>query len=400
MKILLSAFACQPGLGSEPGVGWNLATHLAREHQITVLTDTRNRAAILRNLEPLRERELDFHFVEAPAIFRWGAGRHAAHYVYYLSWQLVAVREAAKLVKSARFDLIHHVTYVNSWMPSLMGRLGVKFVWSAGTRDTTPPSFLSTMSWRGRAAELTRTVFVKAVGRANRLVTARHARLVLSSSPPTSWQDMPHVAYFPLGGLSNEECHRLERTPIRQEGPYRAISVGRLLALKGFSLGIAAFCQVLKQLPGSEYVIIGDGPERRYLERQAQELGIRESVRFAGHLPREDVFRHLENADVLVHPSLHEQFGYVVMEAMAAGRPALCLDVGPFPALVADRGGSRIPLTNPPEAIEELATKLIEWGQNRGELARAGQAARAWALQQWRWEAVTERLMKLYGEIR
>jgi glycosyltransferase involved in cell wall biosynthesis len=85
---------------------------------------------------------------------------------------------------------------------------------------------------------------------------------------------------------------------------------------------------------------------------------------------------------------------------MAAGRPAVCLDIGPFPAVVGVQGGFRIPRTTPAEVIDQLAGKLVELGRNRATLAEAGGAARAWALKQWSWEAVTERLTRLYAEVR
>ena len=400
MRILLSAFACQPGLGSEPGVGWNLATHLARENDVTVLTDVHNQPVIADSQGALHALNVEFRFVKPPRLLRRPASSMPLHYLYYLAWQLAAEREAARLNAADPFDLIHHVTYVNSWMPSLMGRLGVKFVWSAGTQEFTPPSFLAWMSWKGRAAELTRTALLKSFGRVSGQITARRAQLVLSSSQPTGWIGAPRVEYFPLGGLAQEEFHRLEGAPVRPDGPFRLVSVGRQLAWKGVVLGVAAFERVLRELPGSEYIIIGDGPERPYLERQAQRLRIHQSVQFTGGLSRQEVFQNLKRADVLVHPSLHEQFGYVVVEAMAAGRSAVCLDAGPFPAVVGDQGGFRVPRTNPTEVIDQLATRLIELGGNRDRLAEAGVAARSWAMQEWSWEAVTERLSRLYAEVR
>jgi glycosyltransferase involved in cell wall biosynthesis len=399
MKILLSAFACQPGLGSEPGVGWNLATHLARENDVTVLTDVHNQQAIAESQRAFRALKLDFRFVKPPRILRRPARSMSLHYLYYLAWQFAAEREAARLNAANPFDLVHHVTYVNSWMPSLMGRLGVKFVWSAGTQEVAPLSFLAWMSWKGRAAELTRTALLNSLGRANGNITARRARLILASSQTAGWTGALRVEYFPLGGLAQEEFRRLEGAPVRPDGPFRLVSVGRLLAWKGVILGIAAFQRVLRELPGSEYVIIGDGPERPFLERQARTLGVHESVHFTGGLSRQEVFQNLKRADVLVHPSHHEQFGFVVVEAMAAGRPAVCLDTGPFPAVVGDQGGFRIPRTNPSEVIEQLAARLIELGQNRRRLEESGVAARAWATQQWSWEAVTERLTRLYAEV-
>jgi glycosyltransferase involved in cell wall biosynthesis len=399
MRVLLSAFACQPGLGSEPGVGWNLATHLAREHDVTVLTDVHNQAAIARAHDSERVPNPVFCFVEPHSrLGRYGGGI-AQHYMYYVAWQLAARRRASGLHAELPFDLVHHATYVNSWMPSWMGGLGPAFIWSAGAQEITPPSFLAHMSWRGRAAETARAGAIQVFGRINRYITARRAQRILVSSPSTRWLASANTVYFPLGGLPQEEFRRLDAAPIGAEGPLRLISVGRLLAWKGLALGLAAFQIARRKLPASEYLIIGDGPERSYLQRLAHHLGLGEAVRFAGNLPRAEVFGHLQRADVLVHPSLHEQFGIAVLEAMAAGRPAVCLDSGPFPAVLGDRGGVRVRRGSAAEVVERLAGVLTELGENRKRLIEQGNSARAWAAEQWSWEAVTQRLNRLYSEI-
>lgn len=399
MRILLSAFACQPGLGSEPGIGWNLATHLARQHDVTVLTAGRNRQAIVHHQGGYHELRLDFRFIELSRSMRWAVHRAGFHHLYYVLWQVAAAQQAADLFSAEPFDLIHHVTYVISWLPSLMGRFGIPFVWSAGQRDPTPRAFLSGMSLRGRFAEVVRNAAMRGLSAPTQLLTARSASLILTSSMQSGWPKSFRVEYFPLGGLSAEEIDRLSTIPFRREGPFRLASIGRLLGLKGLWMGICAFQRIRKVLPDSEYWIVGDGPERKHLAALARKLKLGKSVRFLGELDRAGVFQVMEHIDVLIHPSLHEQFGYVVVEGMAAGRPAICLDIGPFPAVLGDAGGFRIPRTTPSEVVDQLETKLIEWAMDRDRLVEIGRMARAWALERWHWRAVTERLMRLYAEI-
>jgi glycosyltransferase involved in cell wall biosynthesis len=88
-------------------------------------------------------------------------------------------------------------------------------------------------------------------------------------------------------------------------------------------------------MDGAEFWLLGDGPERDALTALVAELGLGERVRMPGHLPRPEVLRLLAESHVLVHPSLHESGGGVCLEAMAAGRPVVCFDLGGH-ALAAD----------------------------------------------------------------
>src|SRR3990172_2688633 len=87
-----------------------------------------------------------------------------------------------------------------------------------------------------------------------------------------------------------------------------------------------------------------NGPDSGRLEKSARDLGIMTRVRFAGRMSRHEVLRMLGDAHVLVHPSLHDSGGWVCVEAMAAGKPVICLDLGgPAPAVGGGAGG-----INPP----------------------------------------------------
>ena len=95
---------------------------------------------------------------------------------------------------------------------------------------------------------------------------------------------------------------------------------------KGFHLGLRAFA--CANLPDAEYWILGDGAELNQLQILADNLGIAQRVKFWGKLSREETLNKLRDCHVLVHPSLHDSGGWVCLEAMAAGRPVICLDLG------------------------------------------------------------------------
>lgn len=359
MRVLLSAFACHPGRGSEPGVGWGVVQAVSREHEAWVLTDAANRPGIAAAPIGSPNERIRFVYVELPRLISRLAGLPIGHHVCYLAWQVSAFLVARRLQRCARFDLVHYVTYVNSWMPTLMGYLGIPFIWSAGIRKRTPWRFLRGKSWRGLVSEAVRNVVTALLEWAVAWFVRRRAAAIITASAPERWpRDLP-VVHLPMGGLDAEEIEVLATVPLRDGArPFRVASVGRLLGLKGYGLGLRAFARLHSDNPDSEYWIIGDGPERRYLERLARKLGCGDVVRFLGWIPREELPRYLAEVDVLLHPSLHEQFGYALLEAMAAGRPVICLDAGGPALLIRDGCGVRIPAQDPEQAVADLHAAL------------------------------------------
>jgi glycosyltransferase involved in cell wall biosynthesis len=399
LRVLLSAFACYPGRGSEPGVGWELARHVAARHQVCVLTDIRNREGIQAAVRDGLATGVEFEFVGVPGAIARIPRRRGLHYIYYLAWQIKVLAVARRRHAVDRFDLVHHVTYVNSWVPSFMGSLGIPFVWNAGPREKTPIRMLGGMSLRSAFSEVIRSITLDLLGGLTLMTTGRAASLILSGSRPDEWPASLPVRRFPVGGLSLEERNNLALLPQRDQGPLRIAAIGRLIGWKGYSLGLRAFARLSAEVPEAECWIIGDGPERRHLERLAHRLRCHDKVRFTGWLPRDEVLHLIGEVDVLLHPSLHEQFGYVLLEAMAARRPVVCLDTGPASLVVGEGCGILVRPGKPGDVIHELSRALTTLGRDRPMLRRMGERAREWANEMWSWEAVGERVLECYEEI-
>lgn len=406
MKVLLSAFSCHPGRGSEPGVGWGISQAIAREHEVWVLTDAANRAGIEKAMARSPNPRLRFVYIglsfPLSTIQKVNVpGVPLGYYLYYTAWQVAAFRVARRLHRSVGFDLVHHVTFVNSWAPTFMGYLGVPFIWSAGVRERTPWRFLGAMSWHGAASEAARNLATALLGWPMVQLAGRRAAVILTASAPERWpHDLP-VVRLPLGGLETEELEQLAAVPLRAEArPFRVASVGRLLGWKGIGLGLRAFARLRKEIPDAEYWIIGEGPERHYFERLARQLGCRDAVRFLGWVPRQELPQYLAEIDVLLHPSLQEQFGYVVLEAMAAGRPVVCLDVAGPALLVHDGCGVRVPVQEPEQVVTDLHMALRQYALDPSARHTDGVNARLYVQREWSWETTGTRLLNLYNKAR
>ncbi|MCC7208502.1 MAG: glycosyltransferase family 4 protein [Anaerolineae bacterium] len=363
LRVLISAYACEPGLGSEEGIGWNTILHLSQHVDVWAITQAANREKI----EAASGIPSNIHWVyyDLP---RWATfyrkGKRGTR-LHYNLWQRGVYPLARRLHDELHFDLIHHVTYGQYWTPSYLSRLSAPFMWGpVGGGESAPRSFYSTLGRKGWLFEVVRDV-ARRLGELHPTVryTARHARLVLATSPETAariqrlWRrDVETVTNVALGA---DEYDQLSQIPIHDLTPFRMVSIGRMLAWKGFHLGLAAFARLTQDFPAAEYWFIGDGPEEARLKALAAELGVPDKVRFLGQIPRDEVLARIAECDVLVHPSLHDSGGWVCLEAMAAARPVICLDLGGPATLVSDGAGFKIPAHSPDEAISGMAQAML-----------------------------------------
>ncbi|HRT09520.1 MAG TPA: glycosyltransferase family 1 protein, partial [Candidatus Paceibacterota bacterium] len=91
LRVLMSAYSCEPGKGSEPEVGWQWAINLARHHDLTVITRRNNADAIRARLADLPRPHPQFLFYDLPELLQRWKKTWLPVAVYYLIWQ-AAVR--------------------------------------------------------------------------------------------------------------------------------------------------------------------------------------------------------------------------------------------------------------------------------------------------------------------
>ena len=132
-------------MGSEAGVGWNWAAQAAMHgHEVHVITRSNNRDVIEEEQRSRRIPRLFFHYYDLPSPFpSWK--KRTGYYgllTYYYFWQLGVWGLARRLHRVHGFDLAHHVTFVNDWMPSGVGWIQTPFIWGpvGGSTNVLPAS--------------------------------------------------------------------------------------------------------------------------------------------------------------------------------------------------------------------------------------------------------------------
>jgi glycosyltransferase involved in cell wall biosynthesis len=404
MKVLLSAYACEPGRGTELGVGWNTAWEISKYHEVWVLTRPDDgRESIELELERHPNPNLHFVYFTLPIIggaWKWGQGVIQVH--YYL-WQIQAYFVALKLHQEIRFDVAQHVTFVRYSTPSFLALLPIPFIWGpVGGGESAPIKFWKEFSLRGKIYELLRK-FSHWVGERDPFtgITAQRSFVARAATEETASRlrtlGCRQVQVISQVGLLPEELSDLEKYPFNDQSPFRFISIGRFLHWKGFHLGIMAFAKA--NLKDSEYWLLGQGPEQINLEGLVDRLGITHQVKFWRELPRSQAFELLGKCDVLIHPSLHDSGGFVCLEAMASGRPVICLDLGGPGVQVTETTGFKIAADNPEQSVNDLAKAMIRVATEPDLKIKMGNAGRRRVKDQYNWEEKGKELDKLYKEI-
>ena len=400
LRILLSAYACEPDRGSEPGVGWRWAIELARAgHQVWVITRANNRAAIERALEAKPVSNLSFIYHDLPARWRgWKRGGRGVR-LYYVLWQWGAYRAARRLRRRVCFDVVHHLTFGVFRHPSFMAFLGVPFVFGpVGGGETAPRSLRRTFPLRGYLADLARDVANWAV-RLDPLMAAvyRRSAATLCKTDETL-RCIP--ARYRSRCLVQIEVGTEEGGPAeperREGGPLRILYTGRLLYWKGVHLGLMAFAKLRETDAVATLTVIGSGPDEAWLRALAGRLGIGAAVNWIPWMERAGVMQAYLHHDAFLFPSLHDSSGNAVLEALASGLPVVCLDAG-GPALLVDAScGFRVHPGTPEQAVNGLAEALAALAGDP-MLARAmGRAAMRRAREDFSWQRQVARMERVY----
>ncbi|MEM6286682.1 MAG: glycosyltransferase [Bacteroidota bacterium] len=414
LRVLVGAFACSPGEGSEPGVGWNTVREMARHHDVWVLTYSAYRARIEAELavRPVPGLRFVYHTVLGErAVFASGQrerGGFAEQRHYYL-WQRTARRVARRLHAEIRFHLAHHVTFAKYWMPSAVAKVGVPFIWGpVGGGESAPRVFYPVMTPTSRFYEqqrdLGRWLLDRSLGVRS---TARAADLAFATTVETA-ERMEAVGARDVQvrsaiGLSDEVIDRLGEVPLAPDGPPRFLMIGRNVAFKGHQFGIEAFAEALGSgdtaMAGAEMWLIGDGPERLSLEALASRLGVAEGVRFLGSISRDAVLDGFAQAHALVHPSLHESGGGVCLEAMAAGRPVLGFALGGTRLHVPEAAGILVTAEHPQMSVSALADAMRTVAADPALRRAMGEAGRATVAEDYRWADKAHQFAAYYSHL-
>ena len=406
-RILACAFTCcPPGMpgftGGEDVLGWNLLQQIAKSHDVWALTQAEDRPSIEQTLAERSDHGLNFHYVELPRWLKPLLKFQGGHQFYYYLWQIKAYLEARRLHRKLGFDLFHHITYANDWMVSFIGALlPIPYVRGpGGGAHRTPKGLSHEYTLGGRIWEKVRAVgqwffrhdlfYLRGQSRASALLLCNRDSM---GKNPEKWSHKVHL--FPVSGVSSEDLS-VSAPADRQHKEFSVLTAGTLIRVKGFSLAIKAFERFAKNHPDSMLTIAGSGPEESRLRALINRYQLGGKAQLIGAVPRDELLAKMASSDVILFPSLRDGGGTVVIEAMAVGKPVVCLDIGGPGMHITDECGIKITPGSQEETVRKLAEALARLYSDKELRSALGRAAHEKAKRNYHWDRLGERLAEIY----
>ena len=405
LKIFVSAYACEPGLGSEIGVGWHWVLEMSRHFELWVLTRESNRHTVEPWIAQHPEYDgIHFLYFDLPKWARfWKKGLRGVR-TYYNIWQICTNRIVKRTMRDNGIKVFHHLTYGNVlWKVSSYGRKQF-FVWGpVGGLETIPAEYSHRYARKSRIIEWVRRLAVKALplnfGFKKR---CKNADLILCKTEIT--RDLIPAKQRDKAVLFTDVA--VEKQPIVAEKNSKVddtiefVTVGRLDAWRGFDLAIESFARVAKTNKNIHLTIVGKGADKQRLKGIAESLGVLNLVTFAGKVTMDEYYRLLAAADVVVNASLKEGAVTVSFDSMAMGKPLICLDTTGYTRYFSNEYAVVIPRTGRNEVVDSLAAamqRMTDAGMRTtiGEKAKMAGAQFTW---QARGEEFKELLIKKLGK--
>lgn len=175
------------------------------------------------------------------------------------------------------------------------------------------------------------------------------------------------------------------------------LSIARLEKDKGIQNIIAVLPNILKELPNTRLMIIGDGSYAPELKKQVKRLNLENNVIFTGMLPFESLPDYFNACDLFVNPTIRQNgYDLTILEAMACEKPVVVSNIGSVPTVIEDGVDG---LLVPTGDIKKLAEAVIKVLTDKELAQRLGKAARKKILEKFSIESMVEGTIKVYEEV-
>ena len=371
-NILLSAFECNPYMGSDAEVGWQWAHQLSsRNYNVTVITRRTHKKEIERWVAKTGDcQRVKFEYVDIEWLYPVTELINPRNHIYYYFWQLKAYLVAKKLHHKKAFSLIHHLTWVSFRQPSFMGLIGAPMYFGpVAGGDEIPKGYAKTFAAKQQAIEAIRGL-VNAFVMVDPFMWLTYAKAekVFFTSPahltrvPTFVKNKAQIE-LAIGCDLPKNIDHLMNVPAdshSEKSGNRLLFVGRFLGLKGLDIGLQAFALIRQTRPDVTLTLVGDGIERERWMLAAKQLKVFDAIEWRGWIPKEEVQKLYAEFDIFYFPSLRDSGGFVILEALQQGMPVVCFKLGGPGTLVNDScGGVVVAGNHIDEAIVEFANTTL-----------------------------------------
>jgi glycosyltransferase involved in cell wall biosynthesis len=413
-KLLLIMEQCNPIWPSVPRVAYEIYRHLSEITPVTLVTHARNRDGLLSRMP-----DAEIHFIEeSPGVSSYyhcvskmvgGRGTnwpllHALGYPVFAEFDRKVTALFGERVRSGEYRAVMAATPILPRYPYSIASCcsETPFILGPVNGGLPFPKGFGRIALQEHAA----FNFLRHLGRLlpGYAETYRGAtRILVGSEYTLGWlkgvfpEAASRLTWMPENGVSRSFFTGANR-PKPSLGPLKLLFAGRLVPYKGADILLDALALAKAKLKRPfQLRIVGDGPMRETLAKQAARLGIGDAVEFSGLVPPDQMPEEFRSAHLFCFPSIREFGGAVVLEAMAGGAPCVVVDHGGVGEYVTPSCGIKVVPESRDHLVAAFAEALERLSCDPALLEAMSRAAVARA-EEFSWEAKVRRIARIIEE--
>ena len=406
IKILINAYACSPGMGSEPGMAWNWVSNLAKFCELYIITEGEFREKI-EAVVPTLEQGENMHFYYNPVSEEirkmcWNQGDWR-FYKYYREWQWKTYLMAKDICSKEQIDILHQLNMIGFREPGYLWQLskenGVPFVWGpVDAKDKFPVAYLDGAGLKTKLFMRLKNFLTGIQLRYSKrvLLAARQSSVIFSAS---SNSQRSFKKYMNIDSpLLNETGCYVQDHPIvdkTDKETFDVLWVGKMDFRKQLALALQTVAK--SENNKLRLHIMGGGDAESY-QSLAKSYGIADKCIWHGAVSHDEVQDIMQKSDIFLFTSVAEGTPHVVLEAISNNLPVVCFDTCGQGDAVNDKVGRKIPLSFPCQSVSDFAKLLNELEDNRSLLKQLSENCKE-RQQELSWEEKAKTMMEWYEKI-
>lgn len=407
LKILINAYACSPGMGSEPGMAWNWVSNLAKFCELYIITEGEFREKI-EEVVPTLEQGKNMHFYynlvsEEIRKMCWNQGDWR-FYKYYREWQWKTYLMAKEICSSEHIDVLHQLNMIGFREPGYLWKLskenGVPFVWGpVDAKDKFPVAYLDGASIKTKLFMRLKNFLTGIQLRySGRVLKAAHQASVVFSASSNSQRSFKKYMRIDSPLLNETGCYVQEHpvTDKSKKETFDVLWVGKMDFRKQLALAL----QTMTSIGNNKFRLhIVGGGDSAFYQQMAEGLGIADQCVWHGAVSHDEVQKLMQASDVFFFTSVAEGTPHVVLEAIGNNLPVVCFDTCGQGDAVNDKVGRKVNLSNPAQSAADFAKLLNDLEHDRTLLKQLSENCKQ-RQTELSWEEKARTMVEWYEKVR
>lgn len=404
LSILINAYACSPGMGSEPGMAWNWCVNLANYCKLYIITEGEFREKIEEVLPTLPQGK-NMHFFYNPVSDKirkmcWNQGDWR-FYKHYKKWQWKTYKIALDIIPQYHIDIVHQLNMIGFREPGYLWKLseeiGIPFVWGpVDAKEKFPISYLDGVSIKQKVFIRLKNILTGLqLKYSNRVKNAVFKATYVVSASSESQKSLRKYFHKDSLLLNETGCY-LRKDKIlpkkRFKDSFDLLWVGKLDVRKQLNLAIRTLAFLSNR--NIRLHIVGSGDTTQY-KLLAEKLGIKDLCIWHGVVNHNRVQQIMQESDLFFFTSVAEGTPHVVLESISNGLPVLCFNCCGQGDSVNGSVGMKIELSTPQQSICEFADKITYLYHHRDKLEELSDNCKI-RQQELSWEEKAKKMVDLY----